>query len=126
MRIGRSNLSKPGGILLLSLALLLLAIATLRVGEVLVAKYNKSDFVAHEAQADAIAQRIKDGEAIATPFKIGPYQIKEAGIRNNVVFLWTKTKPSGCSGFVQHPKGDGFNLWSCKKVTPNWAYISED
>lgn len=77
-------------------------------------------------EAEKIAMQIKNGETIETPFYLGVYKIKEVGIRKNTVYLWTDPDPSGPTGFVQHPEGVGFNLWSATNVDDNWAYIKED
>ena len=30
------------------------------------------------------------------------------------------------NGFVRHPDGQGFNLWSCIRLDDAWSYIAED
>jgi len=88
--------------------------------------YRGPDFRQYEARANAIAAQVAVGRRVMTPFKLGHYTVHQVGMQNGVVYFWTRKRASGNSGLVQHPEGKGFNLWSCKRLSENWAFIEED
>lgn len=85
-------------------------------------------FRAHRAQFDRVAALIEQGAPPAVPFWIGPFRIKMVGRRGDsgTPYVATNRDSSEIDGFVKHPKGHGFNLWSCIPLDDSWAYIAED
>ena len=85
-------------------------------------------FRLHRAEFDRVASQIEMGTPPATPFWIGPFKIKMVGRRGDsgTPYVATNEEKSEIDGFVSHPKGDGFNLWSCVTLDDKWAYIAED
>ena len=88
--------------------------------------YRGPGFKKYEPRANAIAAQVAQGKRVTTPFKLGRYTVTKVGVQSGVVYFWTRQRPSGNSGLVQHPEGKGFNLWSCKRVSEDWAFIVED
>ena len=82
-------------------------------------------YVSRPAFEQAASQLLKSGE-VKTPFWIGPFRIRYAGVKNSVPYLGTNKGEWEIEGFVRHPEGEGFNPWSFKKLDRNWAYVSED
>jgi len=41
-------------------------------------------------------------------------------------YLATNTDRQEIDGFVRHPKGLGFNIWSCVDLDDGWSCIAED
>jgi hypothetical protein len=77
---------------------------------------------------DAVAQRVRSGENIATPVRAGFFKIRRAEVsRSCIVCLWTRPRPGGSTGFVQ-TRGEvmPFNLWSMVGLDDRWQFISED
>jgi len=74
------------------------------------------------------ASQIEAGTPPATPFWIGPFKIKMAGRRgeSGTPYLASNEESSEINGFVRHPDGHGFNLWSCITLDDAWSYIAED
>lgn len=93
-----------------------------------------SDWPLHAAYAcsrgsfEAVAQRVRDGEIIATPLRAGLFKIRRAELsRRGIVCLWTHPDPGGNAGFVQCPREDmPFNLWSIVRLDDHWQFIQED
>ncbi len=85
-------------------------------------------FRLHRAEFDRVASQIEMGTPPATPFWIGPFKIKMVGRRGDTgtPYVATNEEKSEIDGFVKHPKGHGFNLWSCVTLDDRWAYIAED
>jgi hypothetical protein len=79
-------------------------------------------------QFEQAALQIKAGTPPATPFWIGPFRIKMAGRRGDsgTPYLASNEETSEINGFVRHPDGHGFNLWSCITLDDAWSYIAED
>ena len=79
-------------------------------------------------QFEQAALQIKSGNPPATPFWIGPFRIKMAGRRGDsgIPYLASNEETSEINGFVRHPDGHGFNLWSCIALDDAWSYIAED
>ena len=57
-----------------------------------------------------------------------PSRIKMAGRRGDseTPYLSLNQEEWEIDGFVWHPDGYGFNLWSCITLDDAWSYISED
>ena len=85
-------------------------------------------FRLHRAEFDHVVAFIENGIPPAVPFWIGPFRIAMVGQRGDseTPFLATNNDVSEIDGFVRHPQGHGFNLWSSIKLYDSWSYISED
>jgi hypothetical protein len=85
-------------------------------------------FRALRPQFEHAASQIEAGTPPATPFWIGPFKIKMAGRRGDsgTPYLASNEETSEINGFVRHPDGHGFNLWSCITLDDAWSYIAED
>jgi hypothetical protein len=80
---------------------------------------------------DDAARRIRAGEPIRTPTRIGLFTICEAELGRNfhaqVACFWTDLDPAGKTGFVQCGEGEPpFNLWSSLPLGDGWQLIAED
>ena len=77
---------------------------------------------------DALAKRIRAGELIATPLRVGLFRVQRAELSHHgIVCLWTQPHPDGSTGFVQCRRDYvPFNLWSLVKLDDHWQFISED
>jgi hypothetical protein len=77
---------------------------------------------------DAVAQRVRMGEHLTTPFRAGFFTIQRAELSHHgIVCLWTQPQPSGSTGFVQCRRDHvPFNLWSMVRLDDRWQFISED
>ena len=77
---------------------------------------------------DAVAQRVRAGEQIATPVRAGLFTIRRVELSHHgIVCLWTYPHPSGSTGFVQCRRDYvPFNLWSLIRLDDRWQFISED
>ena len=77
---------------------------------------------------DQIANDVRMGNELDTPFWAGLFRIRKAEVYyNNVVCLWTHQNPAGKSGFVQcPPENPPFNLWSHITLDASWQFITED
>jgi hypothetical protein len=77
---------------------------------------------------DSLAQRVRAGEYIQMPRRVGLFEIQKAEVAyNGVVCLWTEPSASGNTGFAQCPRDYvPFNLWSLVKLDDHWQFISED
>ena len=78
---------------------------------------------------EAVALRVRSGERVSTPSRIGLFRIRQAELSNGgVVCLWTDLDPAGHTGFVQcdQDKAVKFNLWSIIPLEDRWQFISED
>lgn len=82
----------------------------------------------HRSQFEQVVSEFEAGNPPATPFRIGPFKIKVAGRRgeSGTPYLATNEESSEIEGFVRHPDGQGFNLWSCITLDDEWSYIAED
>ena len=85
-------------------------------------------FRLHRAEFDHVVAFIENGIPPAVPFWIGPFRITIVGQQGDskTPFLATNNDVSEIDGFVRHPQGHGFNLWSSIKLDDSWSYISED
>lgn len=85
-------------------------------------------FYLHRADFDQVALQIDQGNPPATPFWIGPFKIQMVGHREDsgILYLATNRDSSEIKGFVRHPDGYGFNLWSRITLDEAWSYIAED
>jgi len=85
-------------------------------------------FRLHRSQFDEVAAQIEAGDPPVTPFWIGPFKIERAGRRgaSGTPYLAVNAEPSEVDGFVRHPDGHGFNLWSCITLDDSWSVIAED
>ena len=85
-------------------------------------------FRLHRSQFEQVASQIEAGNPPATPFRIGPFKIKKAGRRSGsgTPYLASNEETYQIDGFVKHPDGHGFNLWSCITLDDTWSYIAED
>lgn len=79
-------------------------------------------------QFDEAALQIQASNPPDAPFWIGPFRIKMAGRRGDsgTPYLASNEDTWEINGFVRHPDGHGFNLWSCITLDDAWSYISED
>jgi hypothetical protein len=77
---------------------------------------------------EQVASQIEAGTPPATPFWIGPFKIKMVGRHGEAgtPYLASNAKSYEIDGFVRHPDGRGFNLWSCIRLDDAWSYIAED
>ena len=77
---------------------------------------------------EAIARNLQEGRSPETPFRVGPFLVTEVGRRSgdSIPYFDVRGQRQEVEGFVRHPLGDGFNLWSCISLTENWSYIAED
>lgn len=85
-------------------------------------------FRIYRSEFDQVAAQIQNGKPPETPFWIGPFKIKMTGVHENskMPYLASNTDKLEINGFVRHPEGQGFNLWSCIELDDSWSYISED
>jgi hypothetical protein len=85
-------------------------------------------FRLYRVDFDRVATRIENGTPPETPFWIGPFRITMVGRRGDsgTPYVATNRDTSEIDGFVKHPKGHGFNLWSCVPLDDAWSYIAED
>ena len=85
-------------------------------------------FRLYRAEFDRAAAQIEAGDPPATPFWIGPFKIKMAGRRGDsgTPYLSSNQAEWEIEGFVRHPDGHGFNIWSCITLDDEWSYIAED
>lgn len=85
-------------------------------------------FRVYRARFDLVAARIETGNPPATPFWIGPFKIKMLGRRGvpAIPYLGSNEDQWEIEGFVRHPGGGGFNIWSCITLDDKWSYIAED
>ncbi len=88
----------------------------------------KLAFHFYEDEFEAIARSLENGEVLQTPTRVGPFRIQEVGRRSDgaVPYLDVRGRKGEIVGFVRHPLGEGFNLWSCITLTDNWSFIAED
>ena len=82
----------------------------------------------HRREFDFLAQRVRAGEQIPTPRRVGVFTVRRAEVRRNgVVCLWTDLEPNGNTGFVQCGREHvPFSLWSIVRLDDGWQFISED
>ena len=80
------------------------------------------------ASLDAVSERVRLGEHVITPLRVGLFSIQRAELSDRgIVCLWTEPHPSGSTGFVQCPSDYvPFNLWSHTSLDEHWQFISED
>ena len=85
-------------------------------------------FPIYRAEFDRAAAQIEAGDPPATPFWIGPFKIEMVGRHGDSgpPYLSSNRAEWGIDGFVRHPEGQGFNLWSCITLDDEWSYIAED
>ncbi len=88
----------------------------------------KLAFSVYEAEFENAVARLSDHSTPSiTPMRIGPFTIHQIGQRKSgVPYLATNKDSWEINGFVRHPEGHGFNLWSEITLNENWAYIAED
>jgi hypothetical protein len=89
---------------------------------------TRAAFALNRSSLDALSQRVRAGEQIATPVQAGTFRIAKAELSHHgIVCLWTCPRPSGNTGFVQTPPDHvPFNLWSMTSLDSQWQLISED
>jgi hypothetical protein len=77
---------------------------------------------------DALAARVRAGERVATPMRVGLITIRETELsRRGVVCLWTNLSPSGHHGFVQcRREAMPSHPWSMIPLDNSWQFIEED
>ena len=85
-------------------------------------------FRLYRSQFEQAALQIEAANPPATPFRIGPFKIRMAGRRGDsgTPYLASNDETYEINGFVRHPDGYGFNLWSCITLDDAWSYIAED
>lgn len=81
-----------------------------------------------ESRLETLANDVTIGNPPVTPFRAGIFVIKQVGVRGTppVPFFLTSGDLGEINGFVRHPNGYGFNVWSSIRLNDNWAYIAED
>lgn len=77
---------------------------------------------------DSLARKVRAGEPIATPLRVGSFTIREVGVsERGIVCLWTETDRGGNIGFVQCPRDFvPFDLWSSMLFDDGWQFIAQD
>lgn len=80
------------------------------------------------AAFDSFAKRVRAGERLLMPQRVGVFMIRKAEVySNDIVCLWTFPNPSGNTGFVQCRRNFvPFNLWSIVRLDDHWQFITED
>src|SRR5437870_4867916 len=82
----------------------------------------------HRRAFDSLAQRVRAGEDVTSPRRVGVFTIRRAELYyNGIVCLWTDPQPAGNTGFVQCGRDHvPFSLWSIVRLDDGWQFISED
>jgi hypothetical protein len=79
---------------------------------------------------ERLAVQLERGKAPQTPTRIGPFCVREAGIKDHsYAFFWTTTHPSGSMGFVKCPDeflASEFNIWFKLALGNGWHLVVED
>lgn len=77
---------------------------------------------------DTIAERVRNGEQIKKPMRVGLLTIQRAQLsEHGIVCLWLRPCLGGSTGFVQCRRDYvPFNLWSIIRLDDHWQFISED
>ncbi|MCP4135982.1 MAG: hypothetical protein GY754_33745 [bacterium] len=85
-------------------------------------------FRIYRSEFDRVASQIESGTPPLVPFRIGPFKIEMVGRRRDSgpPYLGSNQDEWEINGFVKHPDGHGFNLWSCIRLDDVWSYIAED
>jgi hypothetical protein len=88
-------------------------------------------FAISRGALDDATRRIRAGEPIRTPSRIGLFNVREAELGGNwhahIACFWTDLDPAGKTGFVQCGEGEPpFNLWSNLPLGGGWHLIAED
>ena len=85
-------------------------------------------YIASRPSFENFAQRLRDGEQIRVPARIGMFRVVKAEVNhNNVVCFWTDDDAAGGTGFVNFgPDHLPFNLWSHTHLDDSWQFITED
>lgn len=85
-------------------------------------------FVYSEPEFDSLAERLMNQEDVDFPLWVGPFRVVDGGIREGaqVPYLMTSGDVHEINGFVRHPTGYGFNIWSMISLGGNWSYVRED
>lgn len=102
--------------------------ATLYIGTLLSHLPLRTVFRVYRPDFDRAAAMIEKSTPPDTPFWIGPFRITMVGRRGDsgAPYLATNKDQWEIDGFVRHPKGHGFNLWSCVPLDDAWSCIAED
>ena len=81
-----------------------------------------------QSEFERMASAIDEGSMLKTPFWTGPFEIKRVGgdHDSDPPFLATNTGDHDIVGFVMHPKGHGYPVWSCITLDKEWSYTLED
>jgi hypothetical protein len=76
------------------------------------------------------ARRLRAGERLETPRRIGLFTVRRAAVTEYVrplVCLWTDLEPNGYTGFVQWTGDDEpLSLWSNTRLSDGWHFVTED
>ena len=85
-------------------------------------------YIASRSSFEDFAQRLRDGEQVQVPARIGMFRVVKAEVnRDNVVCFWTDDDPAGATGFVNFGSNHlPFNLWSHTRLDDSWQFITED
>lgn len=86
-------------------------------------------FHAFQPELERLAERVKKGEAISSPQRIGLFVIYDASISpDRVPCLWTDLNVSGKTGFIQCSDTEQFRypLWSAHKMSSAWHFVMEE
>ena len=85
-------------------------------------------YIASRPSFDDFAKRLRDGEKIQTPARIGMFRVVKAELNgNDVVCFWTDDDSAGGTAFVNFGSDNlPFNLWSHTRLDDSWQFIIED
>ena len=83
-------------------------------------------FSAFRGDFDRLTGELVAGKTVTYPTSIGPFQFIAGGVRGETAYLISSGDPHEINGFVNHPEGYGFNIFSVSPVGGGWAYICED
>lgn len=88
----------------------------------------KVRFLFSQAQFDALASDVENGNAVNVPVWAGSYRIRKVEVRKTgAICFWTDLSPSGYSGVVRCSENKmDFNIWSHIHIVDDWRLISED
>lgn len=83
-------------------------------------------FFAFHREFDRLAGELAASKPVDFPRSVGPFGLVGGGVRNKTVYFISSGNPNEINGFVNHPEGYGFNLWSMTGLGKGWSYVSED
>lgn len=83
-------------------------------------------FFAFQGEFDRLAGELAAGKPVRFPASIGPFELIAGGVRDQTPYFIDSGNANEINGFVNHPEGHGFNIWSVTPLGRDWAYVSED